>query len=145
MKEGKKKSLTGNLHCQVLHCGHHPRWTPLPVGTTLGVLKGAIGLEWKSDTFRKFKVPESDFVLFLTLTVSVVSITTTDTAFSPPVVWMFWIWSSQYRLESWVVTGLQCCITLLEKRQKAAHNYLAYVLYGVLSNWEYKSLYIKSK
>lgn len=64
-------------------------WTPPLVDTTLGVLKDAIGLEWKSDTFRKFKVPESDFVLFLTLIISVVSITTTDTAFSPPVVWMF--------------------------------------------------------
>lgn len=72
------------------------------VNTTVEVLRDAIDV-CESEPFSKFKLPKPEFALFVTLTVSVVSVTSTwsfmHTACVSPVVWVFWLWSSQYHLE----------------------------------------------
>lgn len=52
---------------------------------------------------------------------------------------------SKYHLKSQVFKNLQYFKHLIRKQITTTCNYLAYVLYGVFSEWEYKSLYIKSK
>lgn len=58
----------------------------------------------ESESFSKFKLLKPEFAFFLTLTVSVVPVTSSrtfmPTACASPVAWVFWIWSSQYHLES---------------------------------------------
>lgn len=100
----------------------------------------------ESEPFGKFKLLKPEFALFLTLTVSVVSVTSTWSLLHVSHQWSGCSGSGApntiWKAESLQIFNVKF---LLEKRIETAHNYLACVLYSAFSNWEYKSSYIKSK